>query len=402
MLPQTPQSPQNASNSQNKCNSPIPCHYGNLTSSQSGHPSAVGTPEYQFTQVAISDDSYPSNSQSDSQFGHWTDSQSGYNFVGFQDSDYRYSQSQRVQTISKGSCFSPVFPKSEYRQNCDLSFCSQIHPPTFSWAQYPPNAFESVPQYSGIYINEIVADDQELSPHTDLFAKQTELKESDRIDIIQLFISKSDIFEVSSKSLFMAVRLFDRILSVCDIKKDQLLLYGISCFSLAAKFNNSFYPQHSSYAKELDNKFTDDDISTTELTIVNQLKCKINCITLPMFFNYWINQMESASLSLLRIATFIGLCSLFSDKISITDTKTVAVAVMIIALSTLDTNYKETILADVIKEMNFDKILECAKVILGLVEEVIKQKEAPLCQLFTDIEGDCIYTDLDYTIKSFD
>ena len=399
----TPPSPQKGSPSPINSGIQSPSRYGNLPSGQSGQPSGAASPEFQFTQIPRNDDSFPSCSQNSSQCGFWVNTHSSLPlYPGSQDSDFRYSQSQRIQMVSRGSCFSPVFPKSEFRQNGELSFCSQIHPPTFSWARYPPDSLECAPHYSASFIKSIVENDKELSPREDLFAKQTELKESDRIEIIQLFISKSDIFEVSSKSLFLAVRLFDRLLLTCDIKKEKLLLYGISCFSIAAKFNNSFYPQHSSYVSEMDFKFTPDDISATELIIVNQLKFKINCTTLPMFLNYWINQMEEGSLSLLRIAIFIGLCSLFSHQMSITDTKTVAVAVLLMAMSTCEISYKGTLLADVIKEMDHDKIMYCQKTILGIVEETTKDKHSPLCQLFTDIEGDCIYTDMNYSIQSLE
>lgn len=353
------------------------------------------------TPVSQSPKGYPSSHtrfQTSQNFDFWQTSQRGQ--ISFNlsqdDSLVRDGISQKSHVLMKGSSFSPIFPFCGNTQQ-EINCCSQIRPPSFDWNIYQDSDIECVPQYSENIINEFRKNDILYSPRENLFLKQNEITVNDRIEMINWMASTTYTFRLSSRTLFYAVRIFDRLLVVKSIKKEKLLLYATCCLSLASKYNNTYYPQLSEYVKDVNGSFKEDDIVKKEFKVINYLKFQIGCTTQTLFVRYWLNKLE-ADISCVKLATFIGICSLVSDDLAIIDTELVAVAVVLIALSTFDFDYKKNIFQKEVERFNKGKLMFVMKSIVDLVNIEKENDQSPIVQLFTDYEGDNVYTSYDFTI----
>lgn len=364
--------------------------------------SAQGTPTKSPTPILMSprDDSY--HLQTSQRYNFWQTSQKSLISLNFSQDDniVRNKISQRSQTLMKGSCFSPILPSCGDAQQ-DIVYCSQIRPPSFDWIVYQDDDVESVSQYCEGIICEYRKNDLAYSPRENLFSKQSEIGKNDRLEMIKWMISKTITFKLSSRTLFLAVKIFDRLLVAKKMKKEKLLLYTVCCLSIASKYNNSFYPQLSAYVKEVNGAFKEDDIIEKELKVINYLNFQISCTTQTLFVRYWLNKLK-AQISHARIATFIGICSLVSDELAIIDTELVAAAVTLITLNTFEIDYRKTVLAKIVEKLDKEKLKSVVKSIVELVNIEKENDKSPILQLFTDEEGDNVCSFYDYTIPEID
>lgn len=82
-------------------------------------------------------------------------------------------------------------------------------------------------------------------------------------------------FRLLSETLFMAVNLLDRYLSLNLIARDKLQLLGITTLFIASKYEEIYPPHIKEYIRVCDKAFTEEELIEMEAGVINSLKFKL-------------------------------------------------------------------------------------------------------------------------------
>lgn len=82
-------------------------------------------------------------------------------------------------------------------------------------------------------------------------------------------------FRLLSETLFMAVNLIDRYLSIKSIMRDRLQLLGITTLFIASKYEEIYPPQLKEYLRVCDRTFSKNELLEMEADVINGLNFKL-------------------------------------------------------------------------------------------------------------------------------
>lgn len=298
-----------------------------------------------------------------------------------------------------GSQASPTFYGNGFAETDEITFCSQAHPVAYVWKTYALSTEECVPRYCKSVVKRFRDDDMALSPHEKLNEKQTPTFEEDRAIIVNWLIEMCPSLEISSKALYLAIKTFDRLSAVTQIKQEEFPLWGAACLSIAAKMENSFYPQLSSYVRLSESQFTENQLIETELKLLSLLNYQVNSATIVLYLKLWLNEIDSDS-DFAFTTSFIGLCALTSLELAKMDSELVALACICTALNAR----KKDIHNPVLKSMDLystERLTECATILNKAVKAIALNYDSPIRQLFSVSERGCVATKYSFDVPKF-
>jgi len=73
------------------------------------------------------------------------------------------------------------------------------------------------------------------------------------------------------ETLYVTVSIVDRFLSVCEIKKSQLHLLGVTALLIAAKYEEIYPPELKDLLSVSENKFTKNEVLQMETKVLTTL-----------------------------------------------------------------------------------------------------------------------------------
>nr|KAF6435158.1 cyclin B3 [Rousettus aegyptiacus] len=111
-------------------------------------------------------------------------------------------------------------------------------------------------------------------------------------------------FEVSHKTLYLAVKLVDHYLMKVICKRDKLQLLGSTAFLIAAKFEEPYPPCLDEFLYICDDMYQRDEMLAMEISILQTLKFDINIPTAYHFLRRYAMCIH-ASMKTLTLSRFI-------------------------------------------------------------------------------------------------
>lgn len=117
------------------------------------------------------------------------------------------------------------------------------------------------------------------------FHADSDVTTDTRVILIDWLIEVSRAYQISNQSLFLAVNYLDRILELLPVKKSTLQLFGVTCFMIAAKFEEVYPPLLDDYVELTANSYTKEEIIRAESQILEALDFKLTVSTVKDFLN---------------------------------------------------------------------------------------------------------------------
>jgi G2/mitotic-specific cyclin 1/2 len=182
-----------------------------------------------------------------------------------------------------------------------------------NWYKAPPTIFFS-------YFFSIVNPQERFRLPPNFLAKQPHVNSKHRescVDfLVQMHRHISQAFEQSLQleTLFLAVSILDRFLSRKVIAFEKLNLIAVSCFFVASKVEETYYPSIDQLLRFVPRLGKKDDVLLSERLILNELRYTLGAPT-PVTFLKRYAKAAFADSSIGMAARFICEFSLMSDTV---------------------------------------------------------------------------------------
>lgn len=197
---------------------------------------------------------------------------------------------------------------------------------------------------------------------------QKDLNSKMRAILIDWLICVQGKFELSSRTLFLAISILDRFLEKVPIARQQLQLVGICCCLIASKIEEVHYPEINDFVVLLDFSYTKTEIIEMEGHIVESLEFDLNDALSLDFFELIANKLEFSE-EVIELGRFLLEISLLEYEILKFSRGTLGFAASFLAIKAFQVK-KLTAWGKFVKkiEVNSEEITECVKVLLFLVK----------------------------------
>ena len=116
-------------------------------------------------------------------------------------------------------------------------------------------------------------------------------------------------------TIFLAVNIFDRVLSTRAVSREKLVILMVSCFYLASKFEDTNYPLMSDLAT-ISHAGSKSDIQLLERIILQKLNFRLGAPTIYTFLRRFVHLCSCTNIVGLT-ARFLSELSLMSYSLSI-------------------------------------------------------------------------------------
>ncbi|XP_016008755.2 G2/mitotic-specific cyclin-B3 [Rousettus aegyptiacus] len=134
--------------------------------------------------------------------------------------------------------------------------------------------------------------------------RQTDISSDMRVILVDWLVEVQMTFEVSHKTLYLAVKLVDHYLMKVICKRDKLQLLGSTAFLIAAKFEEPYPPCLDEFLYICDDMYQRDEMLAMEISILQTLKFDINIPTAYHFLRRYAMCIH-ASMKTLTLSRFI-------------------------------------------------------------------------------------------------
>lgn len=113
-------------------------------------------------------------------------------------------------------------------------------------------------------------------------------------------------FQLQQETLFLAVALFDRYLSLSkSIPRGALQLVAVACVSIACKQEEVRQPSADEFAEVAANSFKREDLVRTELIIMEELEWRARMPTAYTFSHFYCYGINTCTAPIICLATYL-------------------------------------------------------------------------------------------------
>ncbi|XWV26030.1 cyclin domain fused to cyclin-dependent serine/threonine protein kinase [Tupanvirus soda lake] len=109
----------------------------------------------------------------------------------------------------------------------------------------------------------------------DYFSDQPEINENMRSIVIDWLVDITNEYHLRMNTLYSAVMLMDKYLSMEKITRNNFQAVAVSCLYIASKTEEVYSPELSSFVHSTDNAYTKSHLLKTEYDILNKLNYKV-------------------------------------------------------------------------------------------------------------------------------
>ncbi|CAJ1333242.1 unnamed protein product [Effrenium voratum] len=143
------------------------------------------------------------------------------------------------------------------------------------------------PQNVGEYVKDIYSHmlsvEAIFQPRPHYISQQREINAKMRAILVDWLVEVHMKYRLRKETLFMAVNLVDRFLSLRQVARKRLQLCGVAAMFIAAKFEEIYPPEVKEFVYITDNAYTKDDILHMEVSILRALNFEL-CGPTPAHF----------------------------------------------------------------------------------------------------------------------
>lgn len=179
--------------------------------------------------------------------------------------------------------------------------------PDYEWQDLDEEDFDD-PLMASEYVNEIFPylhelEQRTLPDRTYLFT-QTQLKPKMRSILVDWLVEMHQRFRLLPETLFLAINIMDRFMSVEAVQIDKLQLLATGLLFIAAKYEEVFSPSVKNYAYYTDGSYTEDEILQAEKYILTVLDFDLSYPN-PMNFLRRISKADDYDVQLRTLGKFL-------------------------------------------------------------------------------------------------
>lgn len=177
----------------------------------------------------------------------------------------------------------------------------------YEWQDLDEEDFDD-PLMASEYVNEIFPYLHELErktlPDPSYLLKQTQLKPRMRSILVDWLVEMHQRFRLLPETLFLAINIMDRFMSVEVVQIDKLQLLATGSLFIAAKYEEVFLPSVKNYAYFTDGSYTEEEILEAEKYILTILNFDMNYPN-PMNFLRRISKADDYDVQLRTLGKFL-------------------------------------------------------------------------------------------------
>lgn len=157
------------------------------------------------------------------------------------------------------------------------------------------------------YVNEIfeyLFEQEQTTTPRNYFDTQPELKPRMRSILVDWLVEVHLRFRLTPETLFLAINMMDRFLTIQSVEVDKLQLLATGCLFIAAKYEEVWSPSVKNYAYVTDGGSTEDEILTAERFILKTLNFDLSYPN-PMNFLRRISKADNYDIETRTMAKYI-------------------------------------------------------------------------------------------------
>ncbi|SGZ52953.1 CIC11C00000002591 [Sungouiella intermedia] len=177
----------------------------------------------------------------------------------------------------------------------------------YEWQDLDEEDFDD-PLMVSEYVNEIFPYLHELEqktlPDRNYLFNQTQLKPKMRSILVDWLVEMHQRFRLLPETLFLAINIMDRFMSVEVVQIDKLQLLATGSLFIAAKYEEVFSPSVKNYAYYTDGSYTEDEILQAEKYILTILNFDLGYPN-PMNFLRRISKADDYDVQLRTLGKFL-------------------------------------------------------------------------------------------------
>ncbi|CAK9011585.1 unnamed protein product [Durusdinium trenchii] len=148
------------------------------------------------------------------------------------------------------------------------------------------------PQHVTEYVKDIYAHmasiEGAFQPRPHYLTEQREINAKMRAILVDWLVEVHMKYRLRRETLFMAVSLIDRYLSLRQVARKRLQLCGVAAMFIAAKFEEIYPPEVKDFVYITDNAYTKDDILNMEVAMLRTLNFELCGPTAAHFLDRFV------------------------------------------------------------------------------------------------------------------
>ncbi|KAK8875685.1 hypothetical protein M9Y10_005860 [Tritrichomonas musculus] len=200
---------------------------------------------------------------------------------------------------------------------------------------------------------------------------QKEIEEGDRNNLVLWMLSVSSELEASDAAIFLAVKIFDYLLSKVEISRDNLKIYAPCALLIAIKSEDIEHMQILERLCPLSVNVEDQELRDLEISVFKIIDYNVIFSTVYIFMTYYIDKCETLQrdkfYNIVRFFAFSAVstynCSFYFDS------ETIAISCVLLGALVLKEKHS---FSDILP--NFPNLKECTEIILNASRDVLFYK----------------------------
>eukprot|EP00826_Nyctotherus_ovalis_P040502 TRINITY_DN4002_c0_g1_i2.p1 TRINITY_DN4002_c0_g1~~TRINITY_DN4002_c0_g1_i2.p1 ORF type:complete len:237 (+),score=101.43 TRINITY_DN4002_c0_g1_i2:444-1154(+) len=206
----------------------------------------------------------------------------------------------------------------------------------------------------------------------DCLKEQDEVRAKDREKVVEWFFELQMKYALKNETIYLAVNILDRYLERQKISKRKLSLLGLVAVLIAGKYEEIYPPHIKNYLARLGEKFTPQECTEMELTVLNTLNYNLSTPSVLAFLGRYVKFVDLDK-TRRRLAMYICEAQLLTTILNKHEPSLLALGGLYLAAKSARENFSFS--EELLRETRHseDEVKECAKDMLGnmLVKERI-------------------------------
>jgi cyclin B len=203
--------------------------------------------------------------------------------------------------------------------------------------------------------------------------KQMEINKKMRAILVDWLVDVHISFRLHPKTLYLAIQLIDRYLQKSQVPRNKLQLVGVTCMSIAAKFEDAGAPCLRDLSSITDNAYQPHEIANYEVHVLGSLDFKVLtpvALEFLLFFQK-ANQCSDGHSNLTQYILELSLCSM--ELVGYTPSHLAAASVLLSnKLLKVSPSWSKAMVCYTGYESKF--LTPCAKTLCGLLDSSLSSK----------------------------
>jgi len=144
---------------------------------------------------------------------------------------------------------------------------------------------QHVAEYTVDIFRRLTEHERDLLPRAGYMDQQPEINAKMRAILIDWLVEVHTKYRLKMETLFLAVNLVDRFLSLRQVTRKRLQLVGVSGMLIAAKFEEIYPPETREFVYITDNAYSKEELLSMEISMLTTLGFNICCPTVAHFLD---------------------------------------------------------------------------------------------------------------------